>query len=97
MHIADALSRAYVDSNSKADDSGSNLYVHSVMTFYPASSLKIDAYRQATLSDETSRRVKEYTTKGWPRKKNVPVGLIPYYEKRYEIYQENDLLFVGHN
>ena len=32
MHIADALNRAYVDSNSKADDSGSNLYVHSVMT-----------------------------------------------------------------
>ncbi len=30
------------------------------------------------------------------KEKNVPVGLIPYYEKRYEIYQENDLLFVGH-
>ncbi len=53
MYIADTLSRAYIDDKTELDRS-KNLYVHSVMTFYPASNTKVDLYKQSTLIDETS-------------------------------------------
>ena len=94
MHIADTLSRAYVSNGTEIEES--DLYlVFGVMTYYPASNSRIDSYKHATLQDETSQIVKRYIQKGWPARRGLPLGLLQYYDKRSDIYVEDDLLFFG--
>ena len=94
MHIADALSRAALK-NSEPDKRSEDMYVHSVMTYYPASKKKIEEYKDATEKDATSIAIKQYIKHGWPERKNLPPEMIPYFDRRDEIYEDNGLLFIA--
>ena len=94
MHIADTLSRAFIDTELKGKDL-LRLHAHSVMEYYPASAKKINEYKLSTSKDETSQLIMLYIKTRWPDKKDIDPKLIPYYDNRHEIYEEDGLLFLS--
>ena len=94
MHIADTLSRAFIDADSKGKDLF-QLHAHSVMEYYPAPAKKINEYKLSTSKDETSQLIMFYIKARWPDKKDIDPKLIPYYDKRHEIYKEDGLVFLS--
>ena len=94
MHIADTLSRAFIDVDPKGKDS-LKLHVHSVMEHYPASAKKINEYKLSTAKDKTSQLIMMFLKTRWPNRKDIDPKLIPYYDHRHEIYEEDGLLFLS--
>lgn len=95
MHIADTLSRAALR-ESYIPDFESDLPYH-VKSIY--SNLAVsEEYRtklsQATNSDETLQRLKQYIREGWPKgKEMVDSTLKPFWHFQSEIHVINDLVF----
>lgn len=94
MHIADALSRAFIKGES-AQDNSFDLKVQSVMRHFPASINNIDDHKEATAKDETFKLVMKYIKQGWPSRKKLTPDMMPYYDHRDEIYEEDNLLFLS--
>ena len=94
MHIADALSRAHLRSKSPAGDLDADLRaVHTFM--YAKSSNALDEYKKATHQDEVSQQIRRYLKGKWSNRKTLSSELQMYYDLREQIYEEDDLLFLG--
>ncbi len=52
--------------------------------------------KMETGKDEILTEVKTYIRNGWPEKKKLKKELIPYFQRKEEIYIENDILLWGH-
>ena len=92
--IADALSRAYLPHEKDQKDL-EDTYILSVMSHYPASNNKKEDYKSATHKDKTLQKVSEYIRHGWPHRRSLSADLIPYYDKRHELYEQDGLIFVN--
>ena len=98
MHIADALSRAYL----KAEGPDMDLHeemevmVHSLVMNLPISTDKKDQIREEIREDETLQELRRMISCGWPEtKKGVPAYLKPYWDIKDTIFEADGLLFVG--
>jgi hypothetical protein len=94
MHIADTLSRAYIPGKADKDENAC-LFVHGVMTHFPTTKQNKQLWKEATLRDYTSQRVKQYLQGDWPDRESLPPELIPYFDIREQLYEEGDLLFYA--
>ena len=94
MHITDVLSRAHLQSKSPAADRDSDMRaVHTFM--YAISNKALDEYKKASLQDEVSQQIRRYLKGKWPNGKTLSSALQMYYDLREQIYEEDDLLFLG--
>lgn len=94
MHIADALSRAYISTNTEQQPQP-ELQIHSAIKYIPATPEKIEEIREACNADPTLTKLKEYVRSGWPKYKgNIPLSLYAYWPIKDSIHEENGLLFV---
>lgn len=94
MHIADALSRAYL-STSTEQQSQPGLQIHSATKYIPGTPEKIDEIREACNTDPVLAKLKEYVCNGWPKHKgNIPLSLYSYWPVKDSIHEEDGLMFV---
>lgn len=92
MYLADTLSRAVIPGND-TDEVDPCLFVNSVMTYFPATKSRKRVWKEETLDDNVSQSIKDYLKSEWPNRKNLPSELVPYYDIRDELFEEEDLLF----
>ena len=68
----------------------------SVTAQLPATEERKSQLREATERDETLSKLRQFTSNGWPAKKSsVPLDLQPYWTVRYEIHEQDSLMYVG--
>ena len=78
LYSADALSRAPQASVGTLDlQQEAEIYVQSVTANLPASTSRLDEYRDAQLSDRVCSKVRGYCTSGWPPKRSIASELLP--------------------
>ena len=97
MHIADALSRAYL----KAEELDKDLHeemevmVHSLVQNLPISADRKEEIREEIREDESLQQLRRMIHSGWPEsKKGVPDYLKPYWDVKDTIFEADGLLFV---
>ena len=101
MHIADALSRAFTDTPSGADQKNTlndetELRVHSLVEGLPISNDRLQQVKDAVSEDESLQVMMKILMNGWPKHKlNVPKSVREYWPIRDEIHQADGLIFVG--
>ena len=97
LHVADALSRAYIDDDADCgfiDDI--EVMVHSVTQNFPGSSERLEQIRSATADDATLQRLYQVMMNGWPElRRSVPEDVRPYWNMRDEISMSDGLVFAG--
>ncbi|KAL7889064.1 hypothetical protein AOLI_G00040380 [Acnodon oligacanthus] len=95
MHIADALSRAYLPVTS-SPDKDIEAQVHLVVSNLPVSSEKLLEFRKETKDDMTLTKLTETVLNGWPERKSQAAKEIqPYWNFREEISAVDGVLFKG--
>lgn len=67
-------------------------YLSAIIKEKPLSDTYLSKILKSQQEDEICSKLKEYTVKGWPDKKNLPSNLTNYYEYRYDFSMFNDLL-----
>ena len=99
MYIADALSRAYIETTEDTPQQHSDdldKQVHGLVTNLPISNEKRTTLQQATREDRTLRELQKYFKYGWPRhSKQVSQEARKYWSFQEEIHEADGLLFVG--
>jgi transposase InsO family protein len=98
MYIADTLSRAYLNNDYDVSDEQvcCDMRIHSVTASIPASPEKLETIREATKTDQSFTKLRNYVHYGWPtHKSSLPLDLQPYWAIRDEIHEEDGILFVG--
>ncbi|XP_056109383.1 uncharacterized protein K02A2.6-like [Rhinichthys klamathensis goyatoka] len=93
MHIADALSRAYLD---ECDEEllEEELEVNVITTQLPVTEKKLQEFRKETAEDPEMQKLKEYSIKGWPTvKKTVHKDVQKYWTHKEEISYTSGLVF----
>ena len=96
MHVADALSRAYLDVIEDHDSEEMELAVHTLIANLPVSDSRKAEFRSATESDVSLQHVKKLTNEGWPTNlNNVPESARPFWKVRDELHVTNGLIFAG--
>jgi hypothetical protein len=94
MYIADTLSRAYIPD--KVPNEPDEMRIHSMSTCIPATPERIQAIREATEVDPVLQKVQQYTSNGWPSHKGTsPPDIQPYWAVRFEIHEDDGMMFVG--
>ena len=97
LYVADALSRAYIDSEPDReliDDV--EIMVHSVTKNFPASTGRLEQIRSATADDVTLQRLLQVVMNGWPESRTaVPEDVRPYWNMRDEMSADDGLVFAG--
>ena len=97
LYVADALSRAYIDSEPDReliDDV--EIMVHSVTKNFPASKGRLEQIRSATADDVTLQRLLQVVMNGWPESRTaVPEDVRPYWNMRDEMSADDGLVFAG--
>lgn len=91
IHIADYLSRHFIDDDTPEDESISE----AILTINVSDEKRIEFQRE-TESDDQLKKVKQYCKAGWPNDKskcNTDVKM--FYKLRNEIVLEDDLLFYN--
>ena len=95
MYIADTLSRAH-GASIATEDTQEDFRVHSVTASLPATPQRIKEIQDATQSDETLIKLKDYAQNGWPTHKSAcSPNVKPYWGLRDSIYEDDGLMFVG--
>lgn len=95
MHIADALSRAYLPVTS-SPDKDIEAQVHMVITNLPVSSEKFEEFRKETKKDLTLTKLTQTVLNGWPQTKCQAAREIQkYWNYREEISVVDGVLFKG--
>lgn len=69
MHIADALSHAYLDEHTE-ELLEEELEVNCVTPQLPVSEKKLQVFRKSTADDPEMQMLKDYIMKGWPAEKS---------------------------
>jgi len=96
MHVADALSRAYLDVIEDHDSEEMELAVHTLIANLPVSDSRKAEFRSATESDVSLQHVKKLTNEGWPTNlNNIPESARPFWKVRDELHVTNGLIFAG--
>ncbi|XP_013408762.1 uncharacterized protein K02A2.6-like [Lingula anatina] len=97
MHVADTLSRAYIQDESKCGaPEDIEVMVHSLVTSLPASTDKLEEIKAATADDYTLLRLQSVIKRGWPdRKSELPVNVQPYWDVRDELHIAEGLVLLG--
>ena len=98
MVVSDALSRAFIDSNSspELDESDIIHHVHSVIASLPISTARLTQLQNETASDPVLQQLKQFTLTGWPQQtQQIPPAVKPYFAIRGEITYNEGLLLKG--
>ena len=79
MHIANALSRAYLSDTEENNSEEIELAVHRLTKHLPVSEARRAEFKTATELDCSLQRVKKLTMKGWPDNiNNIPESVKEY-------------------
>ncbi|CAJ1049307.1 uncharacterized protein K02A2.6-like [Xyrichtys novacula] len=93
LHIADALSRAYLNEQ-KEELLEKDLEVNSVTLQLPVSEEKLHKFRSASAEDPEMQLLKNIILRGWPKERSaVPKLIQPYWTFRDEITHADGLMF----
>ena len=93
LHIADALSRAFLDEQ-KEELLEKDLEVNLITL--PVSEEKLHKFRSAAADDPEMQLLKDVTLSGWPKERSAVQKLIqPYWTFRDEITHTSRLMFKG--
>ena len=98
MHIADALSRAYLTHDDTDEELSHDMevMVHSLMKNLPVSSSKLQELQQNTIQDPSLIELLRLVKHGWPHSRScVPSCVKTYWGFRDEIYEAGGILFMG--
>ena len=98
MVVSDALSRAYLKSNSSPELEESDVihHVHSVIESLPISTARLTQLQKETASDPVLQQLKQFILNGWPQQKQqIPPEVKPYFAIRGEISFNEGLLLKG--
>lgn len=91
MHVADALSRAFLE-NTELDDLSLNQIVHSLSI----SDEKIESIKSETRNDPVLLSLIELNSNGWPRTKDkLKQNVKLYWKHQHEIYAEDGIVFLN--
>lgn len=94
LHIADALSRAYLKGQPKKTNHDDELQVHPISARLPITEEKLQIFRTATAADEDLQRVVRMIQSGWPNEiRQVPENMKKYWTYKEELTCEDGLLF----
>ena len=97
LYTADTLSRApLAESESQNLSDEAEMYIEAVTQALPASTGRLDKYRQAQSQDETCREVMEYCKVGWPLRHLVEGLINSYWKVRGSLTTHNKLLLFNH-
>jgi len=95
MHIADLLSRQFLD-DLVHDDPEMLEVVHEVTMHIPMSPEIGAEFRQATAEDAGLSAVIQLYNEGWPNsRKKVPIDARPYWQFRNDLFAEDGLVIMG--
>lgn len=95
LHIADLLSRNYIESDVIEEEESVREVVHFVAEHLRMSPQKKEEFRKQTWEDETLKKIIEFCRNGWPKeKKCLNDELKKYWNMRNEIQEVESLLFV---
>ena len=99
LYTADTLSRAPVDEGetlaSLSQEEGET-YVHFVVNSLPASAERLEEYQKEQEIDPNCSQVMKYCRGNRPKKKELPLGLRPYWDNRNSLTINNGLLLYNH-
>ena len=99
MHIADALSRAIVDSSTCDNDAyieKAELCIHIIVPHLPTSEQRQAEILEATNKDRILQALIDKFKKGWPEHKwNCPLEICEYWSLHDEIHEAQGIVFVG--
>ena len=96
MHVADALSRAYLNSAEESDSEEIELAVHRLTKHLPVSEARKTEFQLATQSDSSLQQVKKLTMEGWPSNiSNVPESAREFWKVRDQLHVADGLIFTG--
>ena len=92
--LADALSRAYLQTEQQENEEVTD---YEVLSLLPITSNKLDELKQATAADNSLQRVYRATQSGWPtQSKHIHPELKPYFPFRDEMTSEDGVILKGH-
>ncbi|XP_064482841.1 uncharacterized protein K02A2.6-like [Ornithodoros turicata] len=93
LAMADTLSRAPCDSADKPAADSIEPFISEVMSsVHLPSAITVDVVRQHQLQDSECSTVNSFCKKGWPDRRKVPLGLLPYWRERAHLSVYNGLL-----
>ena len=96
MHVADALSRAYLNVIEDHDSEEMEVAVHTLTANLPISDSRKAEFRLATESDMSLQHVKKLTNEGRPTNlNNVPEPARPFWKICDELHIADGLIFSG--
>ena len=97
LYAADALSRAPTQGESEEElQEEVEAYVdHVTMSSIPATTHRLQAYRQAQMEDAECSKVREYCQTNWPAKHSIESSLKPYWKVRGSLTLCDDLLLYN--
>jgi hypothetical protein len=98
MHIADTLSRAYIQGpNSSVDSSNHPDNDYDVLTVAPAiSPKKLNEMQIETANDKTCQAIMKVINTGWPqRRHDVNKDVRPYFLFREELTVQSGIIYKG--
>ena len=91
MYIADCLSRNFVVTGNKEEDTSFTKTVLSINI----SSNKIEDFKRTTMNDPILKAILNYCQRGWPNHQSkVPETVRSYYKFRNDIIAENGILYL---
>ena len=82
MHIADLLSRSYLD----RDEGGNKFEYVNAISHLPIRKERLENICDAVTHDDVLLKLTDMIMNGWPESKcNVPISVLPYYHIRDEL------------
>ncbi|KAK7100337.1 hypothetical protein V1264_023309 [Littorina saxatilis] len=92
MHLADTLSRAYINAPSRQED----FEFVNMVSFLPIREERLAKLKVRTENDENLQLLKTTIMTGWPDDRNdLPATLTPYFHFRDEMTVQDGLIFKG--
>ena len=97
LHTADALSRAPLETTTddKTLEELAELNMVTHVKHLPAGRERLEAIREAQKADQTCSTLKQFCNNGWPDRKTLTPGLVPYWAERGHLTIGEDLLLHG--
>ena len=98
MHIADALSRAYLMTTDGAQTDCCEIRALEMVNheeYIRVEPAKRDVFRQRVAEDADIQELIHVIKQGWPDKKKCPPAVQPYYDERGELVESQGLVFRG--
>ena len=92
MHIADLLSRAYLNE----DEGGNEFEFVNAVAHLPIRKERLERIKYAVNNDDVMLKLTNMISNGWPDSKHdVPITVLPYYHVRDELAIQDGLIFKG--